>query len=92
MLFTLLLAQAAAQLPEIELRANVRARSLTIEKRGDARLTLRTEPDGGNIVDVQAPKADGRKTIRNVHVTVRAEANIADPQQKRAAPETPQPE
>jgi hypothetical protein len=75
----ILLQAAAAQAPDIELNANVRARSVTIEKQGDARLTVTTEPDGGNVVDVQAPKANGRKTLRNVEVNVRAEARIADP-------------
>jgi hypothetical protein len=81
MLLTLCLLQAAAQAPDIELKANVRARSLTIEKKGDARLTLTTNPDGGNIVAVQAPKADGRKTIRDVNVALDAKARIADPMQ-----------
>ena len=90
MLLALLLLQASA--PDIEIQANVRARSLAIEKQGEASLTLRTDPDGGNLVDVQAPRANGRKTIRNVDVTVRAKAHIADPQQNRVAAETTQPE
>ena len=98
----LMLLQAAAQAPDIKLNAHIRARQVTIEKKGDARLTVWTDPDaGGNLVDVQAPKANGRKTLRNVEVNVRAEARIADP---REAPqidfpqinleqsETPQPE
>lgn len=84
----------AAQAPDIELNANVRARSITIEKKGDASLTVTTEPDGGNVVDVQAPKANGAKTIRNAEVTIRAEARIADPaqslQEKSDRPETEQ--
>jgi hypothetical protein len=89
MLIAMLLLQTAAA--DIELQASVRARLLTIQKRGDASLTLRTEPDGGNLVDVRAPKANGRKTLRNVGVTVRAEAHIADPRQNRAGVETTQP-
>jgi len=89
MLLALLLLQAA---PDIELRASVRARSLTIEKRGEARLTVRTDPEGENLVDVQAPKANGRRTIRNVNVTVRAEGRIADPAQSEAGAETRQPQ
>jgi hypothetical protein len=78
----LLLLQAAVQTPpDIELNANVRARSVTIEKRGDARLTVTTDPDGGNLVDVRAPKANGRKKLNNVQVNVRAEARIGDPRQ-----------
>lgn len=87
----LLLAQAAT-FPDIELDARVRARSLTIERQGDASLTLRADPDGGTVVNVDAPKADGRKTIRNLDVTVHAKASIAGPQQNRAATETPPPE
>lgn len=80
MLIALMLFQAA-QPPDIELNAHVRARSVTIEKKGDARLTVTTDPDGGNIVDVEAPRTNGRKTLRNVTVNVRAEARIADPRQ-----------
>ena len=77
----LLLLLQAAQAPDIQLNANIRARSVTIEKQGDAKLTVTTSPDGGNVVDVQAPKANGRKQLRNVEVNVRAEARIVDPQQ-----------
>ena len=84
----LLLLQASAQAPDIELNATVRARQVTIEKKGDASLTVRTEPDGGgNVVDVRAPKANGRKTLRNVEVDIRAEARIADPGQVTERPE-----
>lgn len=76
----LILALQVAQTPDIELNATVRARQVTIEKQGDARLTVTTSPDaGGNLVDVRAPKANGRKTLRNVDVQVRTEARIADP-------------
>ena len=81
MISLLLLQAAAVQAPDIELNINARARSVTIEKQGDARLTVRTEPDGGNVVDVRAPKANGRKTLRNVAIDVRAEARIAAPDQ-----------
>lgn len=73
-----LLLQIAA--PDIELNATVRARQLTIEKQGDARLTVTTDPDGGNVVDVEAPKANGRQTLDNVQVRVHAEGRIAAPQ------------
>ena len=96
MLISLLLVQAVAaqagNAPDIQLQARVRARSLTIQKRGDASLTLHTDPDGGNILDVQAPKANGRKTIRNVDVTLNAEARIGDPQNIRIGAETSQPQ
>ena len=92
----LLLLQAGAQAPDFELNANIRARSVTIEKQGEASLKVTTSPDGGNLVDVQAPKANGRKTLKNVNVKVRAEARIADPQQAPKnnpdQPETAQPQ
>ena len=65
--------------PDMELVARAGARSVTIEKQGKASLTIQTEPDGGNVVDVRAPRANGRKTLRNVEVEVRAEARIGDP-------------
>ena len=78
----LLLQSTAAPPPDIELNADVRARSVTIEKKGDARLTVTTSPDGGgNIVDVRAPEGNGARTLRNVRVSVKAEARIADPLQ-----------
>jgi len=83
MIFLMLAAQATATLPDIELKADVRARSVTVEKQGEARLSLTTQPEGANIIDVQAPKANGRKTLRNVRINVRAEARIGDPQQAR---------
>jgi hypothetical protein len=90
--FLILAQAAAAQLPDIELKANVRARSLTISKQGEARLTVRTEPEGANLVDVKAPKANGRKTINNVSVDVRAEARIADISIERKEAETVPPQ
>jgi len=77
MLLMMFLLQAAA--PDIQIEARVRARSLTIEKQGNAQLLVRTEPEGANVVDARAPKANGRKTIRNFEANVRAEARIADP-------------
>lgn len=88
----LLFVQAVTPLPDIEISAVVRARSLTIQKRGDARLTISAEPEGANVVDVQAPKANGRKVIRNVAVDVKAEARIADPQLNVLGTATAQPE
>jgi hypothetical protein len=86
------LLQAAAPAPDIVLDATVSARSVTIRKRGEASLAVRASPEGaGTLVKVEAPRANGRKTIRNVRVNVHAEANIADPQQNPPAVETPQP-
>ena len=93
MLALIIALQAAA--PDIELNAHVRAKSVTIEKQGDASLTVRTDPEGANLVDVRAPKANGRKRLRNVEATVRAEARIAEPAGVQNNPdqaETPSPQ
>ena len=76
------LLQASA--PDIELGAYVRARSVTIEKQGDARLTVHAQPEGEKLVNVQAPTANGRKTLENVEVTLHAKASVADPQSASA--------
>ena len=81
------LLQAAAPPADLEFRATVRARYLTIEKQGEARLTLTA--DGRNVVDVQAPRANGRKTIQNPMVTVNVEARVRDPAVPPASAETP---
>lgn len=85
----LFILQSTSVPPDIQLNARVQARSVTIEKHGNASLTVSTKPDGGNLVDVRAPKANGRKTLRNVDVNVRAEARIAAPE---AAPQKEQTE
>ena len=72
------MAQAAAVQPDIQLGVRLTAERVTIEKKGEARLTLTTSPEGENKVDVQAPKADGRRTLRDVAVSVDAQAKIAD--------------
>ena len=96
MLFLLLMQAAVQQAPDIQFNARVRARSVTIEKQGNASLTVRTEPEGNNVVDIRAPKANGRKTLPNVEATVNVEARIGDPKQvpedNREQPETTPPE
>jgi hypothetical protein len=93
MLF-LMLIQAAAQAPEtppdIQLQARVTAREVRIERSGEASLEVRGGE--GSEVRVEAPPANGRRRLRNVNVTVDAEARIADPQQNQQAPETAQPQ
>ncbi len=80
----LLLLQATA--PDIQLGVEVRARSVAIERKGEARLQVRSEPDGGNLVDVDATRADGRRTLRNVRASVRVEGRIGDPTRAGSAP------
>jgi hypothetical protein len=86
-MISLLLLAAQSAAPDIELNASLRARSVTVEKRGDAKLAVSTSPEGANLVDVEAPKANGRATVRNVTVNVRAEARIADPLAARNNPQ-----
>jgi len=92
MLTALLLLQAAAAQPaaDIELRIDASVRRVRIEREGDASLEVSGGP--GSEVRVEAPEANGRRTLRNVDVRVRAEARIADPQQNREPPETARPE
>jgi hypothetical protein len=82
--------------PDIELNIGLTARRVTIERRGEASLEVHAAPDGGSVVIVEAPVADGRRTLRNVNVRVRAEARIADPRRPsaeiEAEAETRQPE
>lgn len=89
MMIFLLLGLQAATPPDIELRANVRARTLIIEKAGRASVTVTA--GGQNVVSIEGPKANGRKRINNPVYQVNIEARVADPQ---VAPqsETPRPD
>lgn len=97
MLTLLLIVQAAQPLPDIQLRADVEARQVRIERAENIRLDVRAEPDGGSDVRVNrnANVASGRATLRNVRVRVEGEARIAGPdsgvQINPEAAETPQP-
>ena len=77
MLAFLLIAAQAATPADIELRAKVRAGSLTIEKSGAANVTVTA--NGENLVAIDGPKANSRKQIRNPAYNVRIEARIAGP-------------
>ena len=98
MLTFLLALQAAAQpLPDIELKADVEARRVKIERAENVRLDVSASPDGGSDVQVNrnANAASGRKTLRNVRVRVQGAARLAGPdataQINVEPPETPQP-
>lgn len=65
--------------PDIQLGATVRARSLTVEKAGEARIAVTTDPKGENLIDIQAPRASGGRSIRNPTIRLQVEARIADP-------------
>lgn len=78
MLLCLLLLQSAS-LPDIEIHARVTARTLTIEKQGEVSLVVSSDPPGNNLIDVRAPKANGRKRIDNPEIEVNTEIRIANP-------------
>ena len=69
---------AATQAPDIELNVNLRARSMTIERAGEAKLKVRGEGPG-NRVDVRVePKAEGRTELRDVTVDLRVQASVEE--------------
>lgn len=73
-----ILLQAATPAPDIELNLSLRARSVTIERKGEARLEVRGEGPG-NRVDVRVePRAQGRTELRDVTVDVHAEASVRE--------------
>ena len=89
-LFLLQAAAAPATPPDIELNIDASVRRVRIERQGEA--SLEVTGGEGSAVNVEAPEAEGRRTLRNVNVRVRAEARVADPRQIRAEPETARPE
>ena len=92
MLSLLFLLQTAAAQPQaqgapaIELQIGVTARRVTIQRHGEGALDVHAGPDGGSVVNVEAPEANGQRTLRNVNVRVRAEARIADPAAQAVPP------
>lgn len=72
-----LLAVQAAAPADIEIRASVRARTLTIEKVGEAEVTVTAA--GRNLVSVEAPKASGKKRVNNPVVKIDIEARVVNP-------------
>jgi hypothetical protein len=96
MLLFLLLQAAAAEpagLPDIELNVRARVRSVEIERKGEAKLEVRAEPDAGSLVRAEAtPKAEGRTKLNNVDVNVRAEVRLGDPSESRTGAETTAPQ
>jgi hypothetical protein len=93
MLFLALLIQAASEPPpDIQFQARVTARDVRIERSGEASLTVRAVPDAGSDVRVESPAAPQSGRLRNVTVTVDAEARIADPRQNREPAETTEPQ
>jgi hypothetical protein len=73
----ILLQTATTQQPDIQLDIRATARRVTIESSGEASLEVTGGP--GSDVRVEAPDANGRRTLNNVNVRVSAEARVADP-------------
>jgi hypothetical protein len=74
----LILLQAAAQAPDIELNVKARARSVTIEQKGEAKLEVRGEGPGNRVEISVEPRAQGRTELRDVTVDVHAEASVRE--------------
>ncbi|HEX8578647.1 MAG TPA: hypothetical protein VF655_03520 [Allosphingosinicella sp.] len=95
MLLALLLAQAAAAQapPDIELNIRARAKSAEIERKGEAKLQVIAEPDARSHVEARVePLPEGRTSLRNVEVNVRAEARIGEGVEIDAKAETAAPQ
>lgn len=92
MVLLILFQAAAAQAPDIELNISLRARSVTIEQKGEAKLEVRGEGPG-NRVDVKVePKAEGRTELRDVTIDVHAQASIQEGVKIDAQAETATPQ
>jgi hypothetical protein len=77
MLLALALIQAA-QAPDIELNLNLRAKSVRIERKGEAKLEVHGEGPGNRVAVGVQPKAEGRTELRDVTVDVHAEASVQE--------------
>jgi hypothetical protein len=88
-LFLLQAGAAAAPPADIELNIRARVRSVEIERKGEARLEVRAEPDAGSRVEARAePRAEGGTSLRDVRIDLAAEARIGDPGEIRGEAET----
>lgn len=99
MIWMLLALQAAqaepppAGPPDIELNIHATARSVTIETKGKTELVVHAGPDAGSKAETRiTPPANGATSLRNVDVTIHAEARIADPQTNKDDAETSGPD
>jgi hypothetical protein len=86
-----LLLQAAEPLPDIELDLRARARSVEIERKGEARIELRGAEPGTRLDARVEPPAEGRTRLRNVTVRVHARASVGQGAKVEAEAETPAP-
>jgi hypothetical protein len=92
LLLLLLQAAAPALAPDIELNLHLKAKQVTIEQQGQAKLAVHAEPDAGSRVETNVqPKAQGRRELRNVTIDVHAQASLAQPGQNPPDAETAPP-
>ena len=87
--FLLLLQTAAQPSADIVLDARAQIRDVRIRQAGETSLEVHGGP--GSDVQVDKPQSQGRTRLRNVNVSVHAEARVADPQENRQTPETARP-
>ena len=93
MLLLALLLQTSVPPPDISLGVRVRARSVEIQRKGNAQLKVVAKPDGGSSVATRVePRGSGRTKLRNVAVDIRGEARLARPATPERGTETRQPE
>lgn len=78
-LLILQIAAAQAAAPDIELQVRVKAREVQIERRGKASLEVHADPPLIEDVKVDATRLPpGSNTLRDVDITIDAQARIAD--------------
>lgn len=85
-------APAATPQPDIQILARVRAKELTIEQQGEARVEVRADPPLVEKVDVQRNQPGvGRTVLRDLDVRLDARASVTDslPQKTGTAGENP---
>ncbi|HYD39001.1 MAG TPA: hypothetical protein VEA60_15385 [Allosphingosinicella sp.] len=92
MLLLIILQAAAVQSPDVELTVHARAKSVKIERKGEARLEVRGEGPGNRVEVKVEPKAEGRTELRNVTVDIHAEASIREGVEIDAKAETGSPQ
>ena len=90
--FLFLLQAASTQAPDIELNLNVKAKSVRIDQKGQARLEVRGEGPGNRVEVRVEPRAEGRTELRDVRVDVHAEASVQEGAKIEAQAETGTPQ
>jgi hypothetical protein len=92
MLILLFLQAATGQAPDVELNLHATARSVRIERKGEARLEVRGEGRSNRVDARIEPKAEGRSELRNVTVDIHAQASVREGVKLDAQAETGSPQ